>query len=322
MAKITSLINYVGHKSKIVDQILPLLPQSVGGTFYDCFAGSCVVGLSVSYPRVTFVESNPYLSQLYQDLADPQFEPTLLALIAQYGFTNSSVTPRSQYLQDPRRGTVKWMGVEIPNLHLDQLNRDSYNQLLIDFNKGQFQGLGRSAAYMAATIYGRNSNVSLRPDGTLSGSVGPLDYSIRCSQKLQEHQTLLRGRTFTFKTGSYQDITPTQDDFVYCDPPYLASSFRYQGWDEGDETRLLQWLESLPCPWALSNSLQSGARVNTLLTEFAQRHHVTDINKHYRKWAGSGRDTHTRSTKINREVLVTRDPPTLAGGLIELKDSA
>lgn len=317
--KIDSLINYIGHKSKIVDKIKPYFPQTITGTFYDCFAGSCVVGLNVNYPRVKFVEYNAHLSQLYRDLTDPQFKSTLTALITQYGLTNSSVTPRSQYLTDPNIGTVQWMGKTIPNLHLDQLNKAGYTQLLNDFNQGLFTGLNKSAAYMAATIYGRNSSVTTRADLTLSGGIGPLDFSKRCSEKLDQHVAVLSQGRHSFITGSYTAIQPGPNDFVYCDPPYLATGYRYSGWEEADERALLDWLDQLPCPWALSNTLQSGNRVNQLLTDFSKRYTVIPIDKQYRKWGGSGTDTHAKKTKINREVLILNYTPTLVNGLVEFE---
>jgi site-specific DNA-adenine methylase len=313
-----SLLNYVGHKSKIIDQIRPYFPTTVAGTFYDCFAGSCVVGLSVHYPQVSFVEVNTHLSQLYRDLTDAKFHARLAAIINQYGLTNSSVTPRSEYLKDPNIGNCQWMGKTITNLHLDQLNKPGYNQLIADFNAGKFTGIDKSCAYMIATIYGRNSNVTTKPDNTLSGAVGPLDFSIRCNEKLSEHQARLSAGNYTVITGSYDSITPTKDDFIYCDPPYLATGFKYGGWTETDEAKLLSWLSSLPCSWALSNTLQSGDRVNQLLTDFSENYFVTPIQKKYRKWGGSGTDSHKKKTKINREVLITNYQPTLGNGTITL----
>jgi site-specific DNA-adenine methylase len=300
-----SLLNYIGHKSKIVDQIKMYLPPTVTGTFYDCFAGSCVVGLSVNYEKITCVELNPYLSRLYHDLSDTQFLTELNRIITSYNLTNSSVTPRSEYLKNPDIGTVQWMGETISNLHLDQLNKPGYTKLIQDFNQNLFSGVQRSAVYMIATIYGRNSNVSTDlSTGKLSGGVGPLDYSIRCSEKLTEHQAVLLLGRHTFINGSYNSITPTVDDFCYFDPPYLASGFRYGGWSESDERGLLEWIDGLPCDWALSNTLQSGTRVNHILTEWCQDKTVIELAKKYRKWASAGNKTVERGSKINREVLV------------------
>jgi len=313
-----SLLNYVGHKSKIVNQILPFFPNSVSGTFYDCFSGSCVVGLAVNYPQVKCVEINSHLSQLYRDLTDPNFYNTLIALITKYNLTNSSVTPRSQYLKDPNIGHCQWMGNTIPNLHLDQLNKIGYNQLLVDFNQNKFAGVDRSCAYMLATIYGRNSSVTTKANLELSGTVGPLDFSVRCKLKLDQHIAKIQSGNYQFVTGSYSTIQPGPNDFVYCDPPYLVTGFKYGGWTEADEAKLLDWLDALPCGWALSNTLQYGDRVNHLLENFSKRHHVIEINKKYRKWGGAGQHTHTRANKINKEVLITNYQPTLGNGTITI----
>ena len=315
-----SLLNYIGHKSKILNQITPYFPTQISGTFYDAFAGSCVVGLSVPYPRVSCVEINPFLSQLYSDLNNPNFHAELTNLITQYGLTNSSVVPRSQYLTDPNIGTVQWMGKTIPNLHLDQLNKPGYLRLLSDFNTHQFTGLRQSCAFMLATIYGRNSNVSTDiAAGTLSGAIGPLDFSKRCAEKLREHQTVLLQNRHTFINASYASIKPTEDDFIYLDPPYLASGFRYSGWSEQDERDLLEWIDTLPCAWALSNTLQSGKRVNTILESWSQNKTVIELNKRYRKWAAAGTETVAKSNKVNREVLILSNTvsPNFGNGLFE-----
>jgi site-specific DNA-adenine methylase len=163
---------------------------------------------------------------------------------------------------------------------------------------------------MIATIYGRNSNVSTDlSTGKLSGSVGPLDYSRRCHEKLTEHQAVLSLSRHTFVNSSYDNIFPTADDFCYFDPPYLASGFRYGGWNEQDENKLLDWIDNLDCPWALSNTLQSGDKSNKILQAWCQDKTVIDITKKYRKWASSGNKTVERTTKVNREVLVMNYQP-------------
>jgi site-specific DNA-adenine methylase len=53
---IESLLNYIGHKSKIVETIYTYLPETVEGTFYDIFSGSCVIGLNSPYHKNVCVE--------------------------------------------------------------------------------------------------------------------------------------------------------------------------------------------------------------------------------------------------------------------------
>ena len=259
--KVFSLLNYVGHKSKILDQILVHFPPNLSGTFWDMFSGSCVVGLSTPYKNVSFVDTNKYLQNLYSHLDDNTFLSELESMIKKYKLTNSYRKPRSEYLKDPNIGKCMWQGKEIDNLHLDQLNKAGYSSLISDFNNNKFTGLMQACAYMILTIYGRNSNVSIKKDGLLSGGIGPLDFSPRAKKKYDEHIVVMKNRNLNWITGTYKDINPSKNDFVYMDPPYLASGFKYGGWSEEDEKDLFDWNDNLPCDWALSNAFVYGQRV-------------------------------------------------------------
>lgn len=302
--KVFSLINYVGHKSKMLDVLLDAFP-TVEGTFYDVFSGSSVVGLSSGHSPVVFVDRIPHLQDLYGCLQDPQFLETLEGLIDQYGLTNSSRKRRADYYeQNPDAGTLTWHGKKVPNYHLDQLNQEGRERLMADFNSGHFEGVAKSCAYMIAALYGRNSSVYVSSDGSLSGAVGPLDFSKRARQKFDEHLECMRGRDLSWVTGDFTSVEPGPSDFVYMDPPYLASGFKYGGWKKQDEERLLAWVDQLPCQWALSNVVSSGDRTNSILVDWAAQYHVTYLDKGYRKWGRQGEVSSGRDKK-HQEVLVT-----------------
>ena len=304
--KVFSLINYVGHKSKIVDTILQHIPSTIDGMFWDIFSGSSVVGLSTGFKDVTFVDNNEHLQHLYSNLRSADFIKTLESLITTYGLTNTTKKPRSEYLKDPNIGTCTWQGKTVSNMHLDQLNKNGYNNLMGDYNKGKYSGVEGACAYMILTIYGRNSNVSLKKDGSLTGGVGPLDFSPRTKKKYFEHIQSMQNRNLSWITGSFMDIEPQPNDFVYLDPPYLASGFRYAGWAEEDEKELLEWIDNLECDWALSNVFVSGTTSNSILETWAQKHTIIKINKKYRKWAAKGKSTAKRKNKMNEEVLILK----------------
>jgi site-specific DNA-adenine methylase len=232
------------------------------------------------------------------------------------------VTPRSTYLKRPDIGTVKWMGKIIPNLHLDKINKDGYQRVLSDFNSNKFSGIEKSVAYMVATIYGRNSSVSTKLDGTLVGGPGPLDYSIKCNKKFNDHVEVISQGRHKFICESYENVVTAPTDFCYFDPPYLSSSYLYQGWSESDEYNLLKYIDNLNCDWAISNSLQSGNKINHILKEWSKDKIVINIDKKYRKWAGSdGTELTTRTSKINHEVLILkRNYRATSGGGMELFD--
>ena len=303
-SKVFSLLNYVGHKSKILDQITIHFPKTISGTFWDMFSGSCVVGLSTKYNNVHFVDSNKYLQNLYSNLSDASFLVELESMIKNYNFTNSSKKSRSEYLKDANIGTCTWQGQTISNLHLDQLNKVPYSCLLADFNSNKFHGIKQACAYMILTIYGRNSTVRTKKDGTLSGAVGPLDFSKKAKKKYEDHLEVMKGRKLFWTTGSYTNVKPIKDDFVYMDPPYVASAFKYEGWTEEDEQSLLDWIDSLPCAWALSNAFVYGTKSNIILQQWAQNKTIINIDKKYRKWSAKGKSTVKKKNKRNAEVLI------------------
>lgn len=301
-----SLLNYIGHKSKILDDIFNIAPENVDGVFWDIFCGSSVVGLSCPYGKVVCVDTNQYLIELYSNLCNPLFTNKLNQMIEEYSLTNSSIKPRSEYLKDPNIGTCTWHGETIKNLHLDQLNKGGYMKMLNDFNMGKFKSpVDRGIAYMILTLYGRNSNVTLKRDGKLVGGVGPLDFSVKSAKKLQEHVTTINKKNISWTQKSYKDINPTKEDFVYLDPPYFASGFKYSGWSEEDELSLLNWIDKLPCNWILSNVFVSGKDSNTSLIEWSKKYKIVEVNKNYRKWAARGKSTAKRNNKKNIEVLIT-----------------
>jgi len=302
--KVFSLINYVGHKSKILDQVFACVPDSIDGTFWDIFCGSSVVGLSTNFKKVNFVDNNQHLVNLYSHLRDESFLSILENMIEEYSLTNSSKKPRSEYLKDPKIGVCTWNGKKIKNLHLDKLNETGYRKLLGRYNDLKMSDIDAAAAYMILTIYGRNSNVSLKKDGKLSGGVGPLDFSIKAKKKYFEHLEVMKGRKLNWIHGIFSDAEPKEGDFVYLDPPYLASGYKYGGWKEEDELALLDWIDGLKCPWALSNTLVSGETENKILLEWSKKYNTIPVEKKYRVWASKKEGTAKRERKKNLEVLI------------------
>ena len=303
-SNVFSLLNYVGHKSKILDQITIHFPKTIEGVFWDIFSGSCVVGLSSQYKNVVFVDNNAYLQNLYSSLANPKFLSVLENMISHYYLTNSSKKPRLEYLKDPKIGTCTWKGKTIKNLHLDQLNKSGYNSLLSDFNNNKFFGIKEACAYMILTIYGRNSPIRTKNNGKLAGAVGALDFSSKAKKKLNHHIKVIKEKNLKWVTSDFSNIFPTKDDFVYLDPPYLATGFKYNGWTENNEKDLLDWIDRLPCPWALSNVFVYGLKSNSLLQQWAQKKTIININKKYRKWAYKGQSSTKKKSKRNSEVLI------------------
>ena len=99
-----------------------------------------------------------------------------------------------------------------------------------------------------------------------------------------------------------------EDDFVYCDPPYLITCASYNekdGWNEIKERQLLKLLDSLNdnnVKFALSNVLENKGKRNDILIEWCKKYNVHYLNNSYSNCNYHAKDKSKNSTV---EVLIT-----------------
>jgi DNA adenine methylase len=78
---------------------------------------------------------------------------------------------------------------------------------------------------------------------------------------VNEWSKLLNSYNVIFKVMNYTWIKPTENDFLYLDPPYANTKGMYG--KEFDNSRFFAWLKNIPCKWALSYDGKSGEKDNT-----------------------------------------------------------
>ena len=107
-----------------------------------------------------------------------------------------------------------------------------------------------------------------------------------------EWSDLLFANEVSFVCHSYESITPSEDDFVYLDPPYAGTKGMYFG---GFDNKLLfEWIRSLECKWAMSYDGISGKIDNTYnVPDDLYREHVyiKSGNSSFRRVIGKSRDS-------------------------------
>ena len=79
---------------------------------------------------------------------------------------------------------------------------------------------------------------------------------------INEWSKLLNKNNVEFKLSTYQWIKPTENDFLYLDPPYANTKGMYSG-EDFDNIRFFNWLKNVKCKWALSYDGKSGNKDNT-----------------------------------------------------------
>lgn len=100
----------------------------------------------------------------------------------------------------------------------------------------------------------------------------------------------------------------SENDFVYCDPPYLITCATYNeqdGWNEDKERELYALLDRLnekKVKFALSNVMYNKGRENEILIEWVKKYNVYHLDKTYSNCSYHAIDKDKTTTD---EVLVT-----------------
>ena len=254
-------MNYTGNKFKLLSQIIPLFPDNIN-TFVDLFCGSSTVSLNVKANKIVCNDSNESLIEVLKYLQSSNKE-TILKEISEiinefdlYNYeTGGYYLLRDRYNQHKRP------------LDLYVLSCFSFN-FQIRFNKrGEFNmPSGKS----------RSSYTSV-----LAGNLGKFIDRVK-------------NINITYMSNDFRSFDISllgENDFVYCDPPYLISNAVYNeknrlgnGYGELEEIELLNLLDklnSMGVKFALSNVLYHKGLENTLLINWSKKYNIHYLDKDY-----------------------------------------
>lgn len=279
---IRSPLSWPGNKSKLIKQYARL------GVF-DCdvvepFSGLAMVGVNLARS----IHVNDIDRLLIAGLRFLYETPTgailerLRAVIRAYGFTDASTYGRAYYA-----------GKGCTRFNLARLNRDPFNALREDINRGNIIFSLRQAA-LVLMMYSFNNRLRYNLKGEVNITVGRVDLCPPRAKKLIAYAGALQSKEVIFSTLPYQQV-PTKDRLAFFDPPYLLAGVNYQGWGPGHLEGLLAHIDALEGPWALAECLEHKGRTNQVLTAWANGHTVVPLRRNY-NYAGH--------VTTSREVLI------------------
>lgn len=119
---------------------------------------------------------------------------------------------------------------------------------------------------------------------------GIIPYKLR--QIIKEWSDLLFTNDVTFINCSYEYITPSDNDFMYLDPPYAGTKGMYFG--GFDNNKLFEWLRDLNCKWAMSYDGISGKIDNTYNVPedlYNEHIYIKSGNSSFKRVIGKSRDS-------------------------------
>ena len=281
-------MNYIGGKYKILPQILPLFPKEINN-FVDLFCGGCNVGINVKAKRIIFNDNLNYLISLYQKF--------------QHTETNN---------------VLDYVDKRISDLKLSLTNNNGYLTLRKQYNKDR-----EPLDLFLLTAYSFNHQIRFNNNHEFNNPFGRERscYNARMKNNLINFLDKLHNESVSFSCNNFDEFDLSflsENDFVYCDPPYLITTGTYNdgkrgftGWNDKQEYKLLEILDIInlkKVKFALSNVLIHKGKENSILKNWIERnnYYVEHLNKNY-----SNSNYHTKNKDIHStdEVLITNYNP-------------
>lgn len=286
---------YVGDKFKLLPQLKENFPKDID-RFIEPFCGGGSVFLNVDANEYLLNDIDTYMIRLHEFLvsySDCQgdFWNVLESDIEKYGL--SATYMGKDVPQELRKKFVK--------TYFAKYNKEAYMKLRADFNENKTDMM---LLYMLL-IYGFNRMLRFNRKGDFNLPVGNVDFNQNVVNAVNAYFEYVKDRDIEFYNMDFQDFVnnaePSENDFVYLDPPYLITFSEYNKlWDEDCEMRLIHFLDELNAKgvrFAVSNVLWHRKRYNGTFNEWAQQYNIVRIQSNYISY-------HDNTEKDSYEVLV------------------
>lgn len=277
---ISSPMNYIGGKAKLLPQLIPFFPTKIN-TLYDAFTGGGNIIANV-----------PAKSYKVNDLND-----FVIGILEAF------------YHQDIN-SILNEIDAIISKYSLSKENADGFLRLRSDYNKNKHP-------LMFYTLICYSFNYQFRFNNNLDYNTpfgrNRSHFSDKLKERLIRFVKRLQMRDITFSSQYFDEFLLNQkfqtDDFVYLDPPYLITTGNYndgnrgfKDWTIKEENRLydvLKHLDQNGVQWALSNVTEHKGKKNQLLLDFSRHYHLHTLDYSY------ANSSHNTNRAPSKEILLT-----------------
>ena len=262
---------------------MPLFPTEINN-FIDLFAGGCNVGINVNAEKIYFNDNLTYLIEMYKAFQENDLDTTIQHIENRINEFKLSLTNEEGYK-------------EMRKIYNEQKNpTDLFVLIAFSFNH---------------QIRFNNSHEFNNPFGKERSS-----FNASMKQNLEKFIIRIKETNIDFMNVCFNNFDFSflnNNDFVYCDPPYLITNGTYndgkrgfKGWTEIEEKQLLKQLDYLDgknVNFALSNVLEHKGKSNKILKSWIAsnpNYKMNFIDFHY---SNSNYQTLDRDKSSSIEVL-------------------
>ena len=215
--------------------------------------------------------------------------------------------------------TWKYKSLEQINNHIDKTIQDNK---LSPFDKNAFEDFRRKynetkniedlfVLICYSFNYQMRFNNSQQYNSSFGKEASTMNDNIR--NNVNKFVNVIHSKNIYYQCGDFKEFNfdeLNENDFVYCDPPYLISGAVYQdgkrgfkGWNQQDDIDLYNILDDLNnrnIKFALSNMIESKGRENEYLANWSKKYNIHNLSMNY-----NGGNYQRKVNNKDVEVLIT-----------------
>ena len=237
MNYIKSCLNYSGGKYKLLNQIMPLIPNECR-TFIDMFCGGCNVGINMKAEHIIFNDKLEVLIGFYKtllELDEDYIFSKIEEIIKKYDLSDTYNEGYAIYDCDSSKG-------------LSEVNKEAYKKLRLDYNMYKpilrEEIIEKNLMFYILSVYGFNNQIRFNKIGNYNIPVGKRDFNHKVRGNLKMFIREIKGKEVSFINVDFKELDLewlNANDFVYADPPYRITTASYNennGWGLQDDLDL------------------------------------------------------------------------------------
>lgn len=263
-----------GIKTKLIPWIKSIIPADFNGAWIEPFMGTGVVAFNLASERALLADTNPHLVNFYAAISRGEITPALVtAYLIKEGALLLEKGEEHYYLVRNR------FNAEHSPLDFLFLNRAAFNGMIRFNRKGGF-----------------NTPFCRKPNRFSQAYITKITNQVTWVAKLIQTKNV----SFQYQDFAESIAQATQDDIIYCDPPYIDRHVDYyNSWNNADEQRLFEALADYQGRFILSTWHHNKYRENEYIKSLWWRFSIA-TKEHFYHIGGREKN---RNTIV--EALVT-----------------